>query len=52
MSEFTRTCEQFLAATREHFFAADDIVSAHQRAGEDACEGASGDPSHRAHAGS
>ncbi|WP_300320048.1 hypothetical protein [Accumulibacter sp.] len=46
MSEFTRTCEQFLATARQHFFAADGRTTAHPRSAEETAEGACGEPVH------
>lgn len=49
MSEFKLNCEQFLATTRQHFFAG-DLVAAFE-AGDDGdyCRPTSGEKEHRAH---
>ncbi|WP_295484436.1 hypothetical protein [Accumulibacter sp.] len=46
MSEFTRTCEQFLATARQHFFAADGRTTTHPRSAEETAEGACGEAVH------
>lgn len=51
MSEFRTSCEQFLATTRQHFFAGEASTAFQDDADNDQILATTGDTHHRAHAG-
>ncbi len=51
MSEFKLNCEQFLATTRQHFFASDLATGFQQGVPEDDSANHGCEAQHRAHAG-
>jgi len=51
MSEFKLNCEQFLAATRQHFFSAEPASDGSPESREDDPASHCGRPEHRCHGG-